>query len=82
MATQCPIAREQFDEHAPKLTLQIGGLSDKENTPFGEVLEPTTFSSDSMGWKCNQKAYVVIDGVRCKVQINANLTIVGSKYVD
>jgi hypothetical protein len=69
--TVCPVSRKQFREHAKPLNLSelsgIGALPVKE------------FSTGSLGWYENGKAEVTIDGVKCKVQVGLNVTLVGSK---
>lgn len=71
---QCPITREQFQEHAPILTVTIDGKTYR--------LRPHDFKTDSFGWRLSDKQDVEIDGVECTVQIGLNITVVGSKLVD
>ncbi len=65
------ITREQFRTAAKPVQVVING---KEfEVPRKE------FSTGSLGWYLNDKMDVEIDGVKVKVQIGMNLTIVGSK---
>ena len=65
------ITREQFRTSAPSVKVVINGkefdVAKKE------------FSTGSLGWYLNDKMDVEIAGVKVKVQIGLNLTIVGSK---
>jgi len=65
------ITREQFTTHARPVKVVING---KEF----EVARKE-FSTGSLGWYLNDKMEVEIDGVKVKVQIGLNLTVVGSK---
>ena len=71
--TECPVTREQFRESAPA-TITV-------TLPSGQkvICNKKEFSTDSLGWNCNDKMVVEIDGVACKVQVGINLTLVGSK---
>ncbi len=70
--TECPLdSREQFVSNAEALEVTIGGVKYS-----AEVKE---FSTGSLGWYLTGKATVVVDGVRCPVQVGLNLTLIGSK---
>jgi hypothetical protein len=69
--TECPISRQQFEEHATPLKVTLGSGS--------MMLEPRSFSTGSLGWFNNEKLTIEIDGVPVKVQCNVNFTVVGSK---
>ncbi len=66
-----PITREQFRNGAKPLAVVING---KEMT--AAVKE---FSTGSLGWNISDKMQIEIDGKPVMVQIDLNLTIVGSK---
>jgi hypothetical protein len=69
--TSCPISRAEFKEKAKALPLVIN------NVPLqAEVKE---FSTGSFGWSFNGKMAVVVGETSASVQINVNLTVVGSK---
>src|SRR6516165_3302859 len=69
--TSCPISCTEFKEKARPLPLVIN------NVPLqAEVKE---FSTGSFGWSFNGKMTVDVGGTSVNVQINANLTVVGSK---
>ena len=72
--TKCPITREQFAKSAVPLVVTIG--DDKK------AAYPKEFSTGSFGWHFNEKVFVEIDGVPCKVQSNVSLVVVGSKDAD
>lgn len=65
------ITRDQFRTSAPSMKVVINGkefdVAKKE------------FSTGSLGWYLNDKMDVEIAGVKVKVQIGLNLTVVGSK---
>jgi hypothetical protein len=65
------LSREGFRTHAKPVPLTINGQ------PL--TADPKEFSTGSLGWYCNGKLTVVVNGVLCKVQIGLNLTVVGSK---
>jgi hypothetical protein len=74
--TKCPITREQFAKDCKPIliTLKLPGTGDRQL-----VLAPKQFQTGSVGWHCNEKIVLVIDGVPAKVQANIGLTVVGSK---
>src|SRR5438445_3218301 len=65
------LTREQCRTAAPPVKVVINGkdfdVAKKE------------FSTGSLGWYLNDKMDIEVDGVKVKVQIGMNLTIVGSK---
>ena len=65
------ITREQFRAKAPSVKVVITG----KEFEVGKK----EFSTGSLGWYLNDKMDVEIDGVKVKVQIGMNLTVVGSK---
>ena len=65
------ITRDQFRATAPSVKVVING----KEFEVGKK----EFSTGSLGWYLNDKMDVEIDGVKVKVQIGLNLTIVGSK---
>jgi hypothetical protein len=71
IGTACPVTRQQFLKAAKPLALTIDG-----KTLIASVKE---FSTGSLGWFCNDKFVVEVDGVPCKVQPSISLVVVGSK---
>jgi hypothetical protein len=71
MAKPCPITRQQFQQHAKPIEVNINGV------PM--VAEVKEFSTGSLGWNISNKTTVNIGGTPVSVQIGLNLTIVGSK---
>lgn len=72
--TVCPITREEFLEEAKGLVLKVG-----DNSVVAGVRE---FTTGSFGWYTNEKTAVTIGGVVCKVQMNVQLVLIGSKPED
>ena len=71
MAKQCPVTKEQFENSAKDLVIQLEGNV--------LVAKPGEFQSGSYGWKMNGKATITIDGVKVPVQVGLNITCIGSK---
>jgi len=71
MAKQCPVTKEQFEDHAKDVIVQMEGNV--------LVAKPDKFQSGSFGWKLNGKATIVVDGVKIPVQVGMNITCIGSK---
>jgi hypothetical protein len=76
MATNCPITRHQFKEKTSPITIIIRQAEHPDVQVTGEVKE---FSTGSLGWYANGKVDLHVGDVAVKVQVGANLTIVGSK---
>jgi hypothetical protein len=69
--TTCPITHAQFVTNAKPITIMIG-----DQKLQAEVKE---FSTGSLGWYLNGKAFIDVGGVSVPVQVGLNLTIIGSK---
>ena len=85
MARECPITREEWNESAPNLRLQLSTTNSEGAVAEVVTLpdeEPREFSSDAMGWYVNGKVQLTIAGKRCWVQVGARFTLIGSKRVD
>lgn len=69
--TECTITRAQFLSQAKPLTTLIDGQP--------KVAPVKEFSTGSFGWYLNEKIDLLIGGIPCKVQMNFNIIVVGSK---
>ncbi len=69
--TACPIKKNAFLENAGSLVVEVAGQTFQ--------LDPRSFSTGSVGFNANGKVSVVVDGVVCPLQLNLNLTLIGSK---
>ncbi|HMF12338.1 MAG TPA: hypothetical protein VKE94_08530 [Gemmataceae bacterium] len=70
-ATVCPITRSDFLEHAKPLPVTVDG----SKLP-ADVKE---FSTRSLGWYTNAKSFATINGKTVKVQVQIQVTVIGSK---
>jgi hypothetical protein len=76
--TPCPVSRQDFAGHAPKLVIAIRehGSSDV----LAElVLDPKEFSTGSLGWYVSDKVDIPVNGRLVKTQAGITLTLVNSK---
>lgn len=69
--TECPITLQEFRDGAKDVKVTLNGES-----VSAEVKE---FSTGSLGWFFGGKVTVEINGVKVKVQVGLNMTIIGSK---
>ena len=69
--TACTITREHFKAEAKPLDLgrELAGI-------FADIKQ---FSTGSFGWRINTKIVAEVGGVPVTIQVQGNLTIVGSK---
>lgn len=73
--TVCPISREDFLEEAKGLLIKVG--------PDASVVAGVKeFNTGSFGWYTNEKTTVIVGDVPCKVQMNVQLVLIGSKPED
>ncbi len=69
--TKCAINRATFNEGAKPLIVEVDGRK--------MALSPREFSTGSLGWFANEKSMIEVGGEPVKVQIQVNVTVVGSK---
>lgn len=69
--TLCPLTLAEFLEYAKGLPITMAGQA--------RIAGPRKFAKGSFGWYLNDKGVVVIGDREIKVQINLNITVVGSK---
>ena len=71
-ATRCPVSRKQFADNAKGIVVTL---------PDGQklLLDVKQFSTGSMGWYCNGKVSVDLNGTPVKCQVGFQLTVIGSK---
>lgn len=69
--TVCNITRDEFAKGAAPLAVN--------DLLGGQVAPIHPFSTGSMGWRLNAKQHVTIGGKSVKVNIDLNVTVVGSK---
>lgn len=70
MPTPTP-SRSRFRRHAKELAATLGKRELE--------LKPKEFSTGSLGWYCNEKVQIVLDGQTFVCQLGFLVTIVGSK---
>ena len=70
--TPCPISKEEFTKHARAEVIKLGELG-------SVIASPKEFSTGSFGWNANDKVECVMNGVKVKIQVGINLTVVHSK---
>lgn len=75
--TTCSVSREQFIASAPRLIVSLTTESGQEL--YRETVKPRQFASGSLGWNVSDKATIPLAGSDSKIQIGANLILVGSK---
>lgn len=68
---ECPIKKKDFLSGAQALTVEVAGQT--------FTLNPRPFSTGSVGYNANGKVSVVVDGKVVPLQLNLNLTVIGSK---
>ena len=69
--TTCPVTRAEFVSNVKPVLILIG-----DQKLQAEVKE---FSTGSLGWYLNGKAFIDVGGTSVPVQVGLNLTIIGSK---
>lgn len=77
--TTCPVSREQFQEKAKPLSLDVDGTKIILNTKEFKGKKGEVDGTGSLGWFNNDKITVMVDGVACKAQANISIVLVGSK---
>lgn len=73
-------SRAYFKQEAKPLTLEIKDHTGK--TLLIQILQPTEFSTKSLGWNANAKAVVQVGSEQPTVQVGLNVTIVKSKELN
>lgn len=69
---KCSITREAFRKEAKPITVKVGETGDK-------LLEVKEFSTGSLGWYANEKGTMKVGDQVVRVQMQLQLTIIGSK---
>lgn len=71
MKTLCPVTRSQFNTSAQAITVVAAGVE--------HAVETKAFSTGSLGWYASTKQAIIVDGVKCQVQVGLTFTVIGSK---
>lgn len=69
---KCPITPDQFNAKA----IPVAVVMSNKHTMMAM---PRQFATGSLGWYCNGKIPLEVDGITCMVQVGIAMTLIGSK---